>query len=510
MGRLMGDFQPLPMNAEEEAAGFRALLEAPDTLVALFDPQGRLLRFSPACEAATGYRTDEVRGRLFWDLFLLPSEIEAAREAFAHDGLPRRHESLWRRKDGEQILIEWVYARSAGMRIALGQDVTQRRRQETERRQAQKMESVGRMASGITHDFNNLLTVIGGYADLIDSHMEDGHPDGASVTEIRKACARAAQLTRRLLAFSRQQILEPEVLDLTGILEQMESLLPRVLGDPIRVEMSLPDVPVWIRADAGQIDQVLLNLSLNARDAMPRGGVLQIRLDAPDLTAQTTFGNLEPGPHARLTVKDSGHGMDARTLAHLFEPFFTTKPAGEGTGLGLSTVFGIVRQSGGEVRVDSAPGKGASFEITLPRLREGPATPPPRRAGAPLQGGSETVLLVEDSAPLRTLLGEVLRSHGYKVLEAAHGDEALRLSWKYEAPIHLLLTDVSMPHLDGRELARLLSASRPGLRTVFATGRADLHATSEASFPPGAPLLLKPFACATLIRKLRELLDTQG
>jgi hypothetical protein len=348
------------------------------------------------------------------------------------------------------------------------------------------------MAAGITHDFNNLLTVIGGYADLLSEDL----PDSDALREIRRACGRATQLTRRLLAFTRRQPVAPEPLDLVDLLGQMETLLPRVLGDHIRVEVAGPGRPLHVLADPGQLDQVLLNLALNARDAMPRGGTLSFALSEEQPPGRS-------GPWARLVVRDTGHGMDAETLSHLFEPYFTTKAPGEGTGLGLASVYGIVTQAGGSLRCESAPGRGTAFDILLPCTPLPPLAPVARAAGTAAKGGRETILLAEDSEPLRTLMAGVLRARGYRVLEAAHGEEALRTAWSHPERIDLLLTDIVMPEMDGRELARLLSGSRPGLRVLLATGQADLDPSSPESLPPDVPVLIKPFSTEDLLRKVR-------
>ena len=368
------------------------------------------------------------------------------------------------------------------------------RRSEEQLRQAQKMEAVGRLAGGIAHDFNNLLTVITSYGDLL---LEDLAPDDSrrdDVEQIRKAAEGAAALTRQLLAFSRQQVLEPKVLDIRAIVAGTEKLLRRLIGADVQLATSLASDLGAVKADPGQLEQIIINLAVNARDAMPGGGRLTI--------AATGMEEVEgrPGRWVMLAVSDTGIGMDEQTKARIFEPFFTTKESGKGTGLGLATVYGIVKQAGGFIWVDSEPGRGTSFEVYLPRVDEPVAPAITRPAPAEPGRGTETVLLVEDAPAVRLVTRQVLERYGYTVLEAPTGDMALRLAAKHHGPIHLLLTDVVMPGLSGRQLAGQLSQLRAEMKVLYVSGYAD---TVES----GVAYLQKPFAPEALARRVRDVLD---
>ena len=368
------------------------------------------------------------------------------------------------------------------------------RRSEEQLRQAQKMEAVGRLAGGIAHDFNNLLTVITSYGDLL---LEDLAPDDSrrdDVEQIRKAAEGAAALTRQLLAFSRQQVLEPKVLDLGAIVAGTEKLLRRLIGADVQLATSLASDLGAVKADPGQLEQIIINLAVNARDAMPGGGRLTIE------AANMEEVEGRPGRWVMLAVSDTGIGMDEQTKARIFEPFFTTKESGKGTGLGLATVYGIVKQAGGFIWVDSEPGRGTSFEVYLPRVDE-PAAPAITRPALAEPGrGTETVLLVEDAPAVRLVTRQVLERYGYTVLEAPTGDMALRLAAKHHGPIQLLLTDVVMPGLSGRQLAGQLSQLRSEMKVLYVSGYAD-------PVEPGVAYLQKPFAPEALARRVRDVLD---
>jgi len=367
------------------------------------------------------------------------------------------------------------------------------RRSEEQLRQAQKMEAVGRLAGGIAHDFNNLLTVITSYGDLL---LEDLAPDDSrrdDVDQIRKAAEGAAALTRQLLAFSRQQVLEPKVVDLRAVLAGTEKLLRRLIGADVHLAMPLaPDLGA-VKADPGQLEQIIINLAVNARDAMPGGGRLTI--EAANMVVEA-----RPGRYVMLAVSDTGIGMDEQTKARVFEPFFTTKETGKGTGLGLATVYGIVKQAGGFITVDSEPGRGTTFKVYLPRVDEPVAPAIARPAPAEPRRGTETVLVAEDAPSVRLVTRQVLERYGYTVLEAPTGDIALRLAAKHHGPIHLLLTDVVMPGLSGRQLAGQLSLLRSEMKVLYVSGYAD-------TVEPGAAYLQKPFAPEALARRVRDVLD---
>jgi len=387
-------------------------------------------------------------------------------------------------------------------------DVTEQRHLEEQFRQSQKMEAVGQLAGGIAHDFNNLLTAILGNTQLLLRELPPGDSKRGDVEEIRKASERAASLTRQLLAYSRRQMLQPEVLDLNVVVAEMDKMLRRLIGEHIAlVAVPTPDLG-RVRADPNQIEQVIVNLAVNARDAMPDGGKLTIEtanVDLDETFAQAHLGSV-PGSYAMLAVTDTGAGMDASVRAHLFEPFFTTKEVGKGTGLGLATVYGIVKQSGGYISVYSEPGRGTSFKIYLPRIETPAATPPgPQKGGA--ARGSETVLVVEDEPAVLTLSRRALEAQGYVVLAASDAAAALRVVERHGGTIHLLLTDVVMPGLSGRELADRLVAQRPGIRVLYMSGYPGDAVVQHGTLPSGSAFLQKPFSPDGLARKVRDVLD---
>jgi CheY-like chemotaxis protein len=367
------------------------------------------------------------------------------------------------------------------------------------------MEAVGRLAGGVAHDFNNLLTVIRGYAELLAPSL-DSDPNGREeIAEILRAAERAATLTGQLLAFSRRQTLEMHPLDLRAAVADTEKMLRRLIGEDIRLEVALPPALGRVNADRGQIEQVLLNLAVNARDAMPDGGPLRIALfeTVVEKPLAAADGPIPPGRYVVLAVADKGTGMDSETRAHAFEPFYTTKEKGKGTGLGLSTVFGIVKQSGGHIRLTSAPGAGATFELYFPRAGDEDGEEAPVRAGE--RGGTETILIAEDEAGVRDLAARFLARWGYRILTAESGPAALARAGTETRPIDLLLTDLVMPGMSGAALARSLAAKRPGLKILFMSGYPHDVLAESPSPPP--PLLRKPFTEADLVRQVREALD---
>jgi two-component system cell cycle sensor histidine kinase/response regulator CckA len=394
--------------------------------------------------------------------------------------------------------------------ICMSLDITDRKQLEEQLRQAQKMEAVGRLAGGIAHDFNNLLMVIQGYSDLLVERLPDGDPLRRNAEQIQMASQRASSLTRQLLAFSRKQMLAPKILNVQSVVAEMEKILRRLIGEDVQLETSsAPDLGL-IKADRSQIEQVILNLAVNARDAMPQGGRLTIETANVELDASYSHppAVLSPGRYVMLAVTDNGCGMDAETQAHVFEPFFTTKEKGKGTGLGLATVYGVVKQSGGYVWVYSEPGRGTSFKIYLPRIEE-TAVPAGRDGKSETQipeRGSETILLVEDEKGVRELAREYLASSGYTVIEAEDGHTALELAAMHVGPIHLLLTDVVMPGISGRELAERVSQIRPGIKIIYMSGYTDQAVVHHGILRNDAVLLQKPFTLMTLAGKLREVL----
>jgi PAS domain S-box-containing protein len=400
--------------------------------------------------------------------------------------------------------------------IVLNQDVTEQRnaeealhRSEAQLRQAQKMEAVGQLAGGIAHDFNNLLTAILSYCELLLEEVRPGDPIRADIEQIRQAGQRAAGLTRQLLAFSRRQVLQPKVLSLTGVVESTEGMLRRLIGADIVLDIRCEPGLWQVLADPGQIEQVLLNLVVNARDAMPQGGRIVVRTANRELKADSPErpNGVRPGSYVILQVTDTGVGIDPAHHARIFEPFFTTKEPGKGTGLGLSTVYGIVQQSGGHITVESAPGRGATFAVLLPRHLGGEPVPHSKVDRRRLPGGTETLLLVEDEAAVRSSARRLLERQGYTVLEARHGADALRIVEESGRRIDLVVTDLVMPEMGGKELAERLRTHRPGLKVLFMSGFTEKAIAAGGVMPPNTGFVEKPFTVEQLMRRLREILD---
>ena len=403
----------------------------------------------------------------------------------------------------------------AATALTLGAVAAQNRRAEAlevQSRQAQKMEAIGRLAGGIAHDFNNILTAILGTSQLLLEHLVPGSRGHDDVEEIQRAGQRAAGLTRQLLLFSRQQVLEPRVLDLNAVVVQAQAMLRRLIREDVELRTALaPDLgTIW--ADAGQVEQVILNLTVNARDAMPAGGVVTIETANVELNGAYAERHVpaRPGPYVLLAVSDTGVGMDAATLARVFEPFFTTKGPGEGTGLGLATVYGIVKQSSGYIWAYSEPGRGATFKVYFPRA--GAAPEPGVESGVPVgaPGGSEVVLVVEDQDDVRRLTVRILEGRGYRVLSAASGEEALRLVRHNGSAIDLLLIDVVMPGTSGPEVVRLLEPARPAMKVLYMSGYPDASIVHQGLLKPGLAFLQKPFSPEALAQKVRDVLDKRG
>lgn len=397
-----------------------------------------------------------------------------------------------------------------GMRTNMRATLAEQKQLEDRLRQAHKMEAVGRLAGGVAHDFNNLLTVIRGNSDLL---LDRGDADQSQVKylgQIQKAADRAVSMTRQLLAFSRMQVLQPRLLDLNTTISEMNKMIPRLIGEHIQFSFT-PELNLGtILADPGQVEQVFLNLAVNARDAMPNGGELTVRTSnvAIDENEARKRPPMSPGEYVLLAVSDTGHGMDAETKARIFEPFFTTKEVGKGTGLGLATVYGVVKQSGGFIWVDSAPGKGATFEIYLPRSAKPAVTTEVAGIVGPFTGGKETIIVVEDETGVRELASEFLKAGGYLVLEASDGAEALKIATNHKGSIDLLLTDIVMPRMNGIDLAQRVRETLPGVRVAFMTGYTEFSDKNGQNVLIDASILQKPFSRSTLLEQVRNILNT--
>ena len=497
-------------------ASFRSVVEDAPYGICRASIKGNFLRVNPALQRMLGYaQVDELLNlRLDKAVFANSADFQRLVELLAGNGEFRDVEFDWLRKDRTPLTV-----RCSGRKLGnpetndgfevFAEDVTERRILERQLRMAAKMEAVGRLSGGIAHDFNNLLGVIIGYSQVLKRKLEPDSSFREYADQIEKAGQRAVSLTRQLLAFSRQQILSPAVLDLNTLVSDMEKMLPRLIGEDIALRLRLAPDLGRVKADHGQIEQIVMNLAVNARDAMPDGGHLTVETANTELDEAYArqHAGAKPGRYVLLAVSDSGIGMNAETIARIFEPFFTTKEVGKGTGLGLATVYGVVKQSGGYIWVDSEPGRGASFQIFLPRVDEdmpAPAENPPVETSLT---GTETVLLVEDAEPLRKLAQSFLVEHGFRVLPAANGEQAIEVAKNSPRPIDLVLTDVVMPGMNGRALAEQLLPLHPDLRILYMSGYTDSFIAGHGVLEPGTHLLHKPFTEQALLRKVRQVLD---
>ena len=524
-----GDAETALRRSEEQLrnseARFRALIERSTDLISLTTASGSTLYMSPALEPTLGYAPSELLGRRASDLWhaddcervaeatrqllVTPSEsVQLEFRAIHRDGSTRWLESTGRNMLGDPAVKAIVH----NMR-----DVTERKRSEEtlrrtgeQLRQAQKMEAIGNLAGGVAHDFNNLLSVILSYSTMLASDMTPSDPRRADLEEILAAGRRAVDLTRQLLAFSRQQILQPRVINLNDVVAGMERMLGRLIGADVELTVLPAHALGKVKVDPGQVEQIVMNLAVNARDAMPQGGKLTIETVNVDLDATYAAAHLgvTPGPYIMLAVTDTGMGMDAETQTRMFEPFFTTKEKGKGTGLGLATVFGIVQQSGGNIWVYSEPGRGTTIKVYFPESDAVATESRPRLT--PTAGvlyGTETILLVEDEESVRVLARTVLRRAGYHVLDAQTGGDAFLLCEQHAATIHLLLTDVVMPRMSGPQLSERLRVLRPSMRVLYMSGYTDNTIVHHGVLDSNVAFLQKPITPETLTRKVREVLD---
>jgi len=496
-------------------SNLQELVEASPLATMMLDLEGRVVLWSPAAENLFGWRADEVVGRVL--PHVPPTELPEVREILRRVGrgeIIAGMELRRQNKEGRPIQAE-LYA--APQRDASGHivgvieqmaDIATRRQMEEAMLQAQKMESIGRLAGGVAHDFNNMLTAISGFAQLLILDLPPGTREAENAEAIRRAAGQAATLTQQLLAFSRRQVLQPKILDPDGTIKDMEPMLRRLIDENVDLRFKLSAAPGRVKADPVQLEQIVLNLAVNARDAMPNGGRLTIETGRCVFDAAYTAEHFEvtPGEYVMVAVSDTGVGMDKATRAHVFEPFFTTKERGKGTGLGLATIYGVVRQSGGHIWLYSEPGQGTTFKVYFPLVRDELSEP---EASQPdVAGGSETILLVEDEDAVRDLARTILMRKGYRVLAAADPREALRIVETHTGTIDVLVSDVVMPILSGPEMARRIQESRPNIKTLFLSGYTEELINSEGRLSGMDAFLSKPFTAEALARKVAELTGT--
>ncbi len=502
--------------AEERARLSSAVEHAADAIV-LTDATRAVEYMNVAFQRLSGWSEDDVRGKDLLALGATKEDVAARQQIW----MVVEREGAWsgrmqsRRKDGSlyeaDVSISCVRDEDGHVihYVSVEHDVTNEVALEAQLRQAQKMEAVGKLAGGVAHDFNNLLSVINGYASILLGSAEPDSPERDHTEEILRAGERAAGLTRQLLAFSRRQVLKPRILELNAVVRDMEKMLRRLIGEDVDLHTVMDESVGTVEADPGQLEQVVMNLAVNARDAMLRGGRLTIETGQRYLGEEycAHHAELEPGHYALLAITDSGHGMSALTAARIFEPFFTTKETGKGTGLGLSTVYGIVKQSGGHVSVYSEVGRGTCFRIYLPRVGAVDEELADDTADEPAAMGQETVLVAEDEDGVRKLAALLLKRQGYNVLQAEDGESALRVAAQHDGPIHLLLTDVVMPRMSGRELWDVLSTEREETRVLYMSGYTDTAIVHHGVLEPGTPFIEKPFVPDELLSVIRGVLD---
>jgi PAS domain S-box-containing protein len=508
-------------NLRRSELNFRSLVTNAPYGICRCDATGKVLDANPAFLALLGYSSaEQLIGQHIYDFYCDTDQWFALADSLRASPTFKGLTAEWKRRDGSTTGV-----RVSGRSVTNGredgavfelfaEDVTERRALEQQLRQSQKMEAVGRLAGGIAHDFNNLLMVISGYSEFLLEHLGDMPELRAPAQEISSAADRASSLTRQLLAFSRKQMLAPKIVNLNDVVTENLKMLTRVIGEDVDLVM-VPSENLWpVRADAGQIEQVIMNLAINARDAMPTGG--KLTLETANITLDEEYSRihapLQPGDYVMLAISDTGAGMDAETQSHIFEPFFTTKGP-KGTGLGLSTVYGIIKQSGGYIWVYSELGRGTTFKVYLPRVAAMGQVAAPQPAAIiethKVEPGTETILLVEDEANLRYLARQFLEKQGYKVIEAADGAVAMQIAVAHEGVIHLLLTDVIMPGMNGRELAQRISEIRPNVKVLYMSGYTENVVGRDGTLDAGVLLLQKPFSLRSLKSKVREVLDAR-
>ncbi|RMD94375.1 MAG: PAS domain S-box protein [Calditrichaeota bacterium] len=497
---------------------FRLLIENAADMITLLDEQGKILFESPSVYATLGYTPEELLGKSAIE-FVHPEDLPKIRKVLQNFiNTPNKKtpylEIRIRHKNGTWCTIEAVgknllNAPAIHAIVINSRDITDRKKLEEQLYQSQKMEAIGRLAGGIAHDFNNLLTAIIGYGDFMLQSLNPRDPMREDAAEIKKAAEHAASLTRQLLAFSRKQILKPKIINLNTIIRDMGKMLSRIIGEDIELVTQLSPDLASVKADPAQIEQVILNLAINSRDAMPKGGKLIIETRNATLDEEyiNTHNAVIPGPYVLLVMSDNGVGMDQDTQDKIFEPFFTTKEIGKGTGLGLATVYGVVKQSGGYIWVYSEPGHGTTFKIYLPRAEEAEQEVEPEKPAVVSLQGTETILVVEDEELLRELARRVLARHGYTVLDASNGGEALLICEKHQGPIHLLLTDVVLPRMNGRELADRLLRLRPQMKVIYMSGYTNDAILENGLLSMETHFIQKPFTADFLAQKVREVLN---
>ena len=479
---------------------------------------GRFLDVNPALITMLGQGSveDLLRLNVRSEVFVHPQDLDQLADDYRRTASLKGVEVQWKRKDGRVIIVRLSGSAASSsdepeeVLELIAEDITDRRQLEEQLRQAQKMDAVGRLAGGVAHDFNNLLMVINGYTEVLLEQLEAGSAMHHKVQSIQQAADRAATLTRQLLAFSRKQLLELKVVDVNTVVGDMERLLRPLIGENIELITRLSTETGHTRADTGQLEQVIMNLVVNAKDAMPEGGKLTVQSADVTVRHDSEHRFIQPGRYAVISVSDTGHGMDKETQSRIFEPFFTTKEKGKGTGLGLSTVYGIVKQSNGYVFAQSEPGAGTTFYVYLPRVEDSAEELSPAKSQPNEAGGCETVLLVEDEESVRELVRVTLVSRGYKVIEAENGECGLRVAEAFKEKIDILITDVVMPGIGGRELAKKLLSLRPGISVLYLSGYTEDAVVAPGALGPGTAFLQKPFTLQNLAKKVREVLRARS